>query len=602
MERSNFANILITTRLLPYFNSDNVLAMKSCIFGELGCANEREFLCKVLTMIYGSLSNKSTTTIKNKAVEIADLQAVALPVSSVNTKQAMATTVYKYIEDKYQDSLSNLNSDVIDHIGTFLTKQESISFGYLNKQLYIESQKLSYLVKRCKDSDSETPFGLDHRSVSRLLWSKSSAYSYNFPTHLSVSNFSTINSNIAYAWEKILTKDYFNNFFLRLNYLTCFQLEFVEHIPVSLLFNNKCNFYDSDESREYIEEFSISGQFKDDGDAKKVEAGFNNFCQKMEKYKQVNNGKNIRKIKCFRFNVEKASKNHFNWGRIGVDPADEKWIVPDSLKKLFLSCCELSDSIIIGCGIDRLGINSLAELQALFHPKLKHFGFEKGDFSGSNIVNISDEECKQLGAIGNLEEIEMYHGVMKSWRMDWAADNISLFNVLNFFDKLQMRRNIKRYIINWKAHHDSHERDELLTKLFFTDCEKYPLLKTVVFKITNHNSVASVLEYLVNHKKEIFVDKEIKFKLKYLEKIELEMDAKHRFLGGFGRIPPLLDGEDEDGDDFVANEQFVIEKRVITIYNAEECIQHIERNMSDWCDKIIAAKQTVSGRKVVLVL
>ena len=43
MERLNFANVLITTRLLPHFSCDNVAAMKSCILHELKCETEGEF-------------------------------------------------------------------------------------------------------------------------------------------------------------------------------------------------------------------------------------------------------------------------------------------------------------------------------------------------------------------------------------------------------------------------------------------------------------------------------------------------------------------------------------------------------------------------------
>ena len=635
MERSNFANVLITTRLIPYFNSDNVAAMKSCIFVELGCTNEAEFLCKVLTMIYGSLSNKSTTIIKNKAVKIADSQSFSL--SSANTKSMKndndiynintvhqlqlqtqsnasthATSVYKYVKDKYNDSLSNSTSDVIDHIGTFLTKQESILFGYLNKQLYIETQKLSYLLKQCKDSK---PFVLNDSSVSKLLWSVSSSYSYNFPRHLEIANYG--HGYLKYWWKKIVQRDYFNNFFLRLNYLTCNRLELIEYIPINLLFNNKCNFYDSDESREYIEEFSISGQFKDDENSNKIESSFDKFYQKIEKYKKMDDG-NTRKIKCFRFNVEKVSK--YKYGRIGLDMDGEAWKMPNTLKQVFLSCCEISESIMVECSIDRLGINSLDELKALFHPNLKRFGFKKGVFSDainiSDISDITDKKCSQLDTvnIGNkLEEIEMTHGVMKSWRMNWTADNKCLFNVLDFFDRLKLRKNIRRYIINWKAYYDrdSDQRDELLNRLFFKDCDKYLLLERVVFKITNYDGLASIMEYLINNKKKIFVDKEIKFKLKHLKTIHIEIDAKHKFLSGFGRLPrldPMLslddenDENDENDDDFVVNEKFVVDEWVIKITNAGECIEYIDRNVSDWCNKILAANKSIGGRRVVLVL
>ena len=46
-------------------------------------------------------------------------------------------TMYKYMQQQYNDPLSQLHSDIIDYFGTFLSKQESIELGYLNRQLYI---------------------------------------------------------------------------------------------------------------------------------------------------------------------------------------------------------------------------------------------------------------------------------------------------------------------------------------------------------------------------------------------------------------------------------------------------------------------------------
>ena len=622
MERSNFANVLVTTRLLQYFNSDNVAVIKSCILAELGCENDKEFLCKILTMIHGSLSNKSTTIIKNKAVEIADLQLptqkMMIPQhtltessSSSNTKDTNdnnhiseslaipeAKSIYKYVEEKYNDLLSNLNGNVIDHLGSFLTKKESISLGYLNKQLYIETQKLSYLLKRCKDSDEDNPFKLNKNFVSTLLWSMSSAYSYSFPTHLKLG--AIYGASLKYSCKKIFKRDFFNNFFLRLNYLKCNWLEMLGYVPINLLFNGKCNFYDSIESRKYIQELNISGSFDDeDINREKIEAGFDRFCQKLDEYKKLN-GNNMRKIKRLRFNVEKGS-THDEFGRWGwrARDYDEGWTMPKKLKKLFLSCCSVSHSIYIDCEIDRLGINNINEFKQIFHPNLKSFCFKQGSFTFDSNINDDDdddEKGESKRQSGMLEEIEMSHGVMQSWQMDWSVDNVSLFNVLNTLDKFEMRRNIKRYIINWKADSQSNERDELLDKLFFQDYKKHPLLKRIVFRIGSSYTLSSVLEYLIENRKELFVTKDIKLKLKCFEAIELEIEGRHADFGGYG-YSSMKDRNSKDN--FVVNEQFTVDKRVVKINNPGECIEHVERNMTDWYEKVVEANQTIGGRKVV---
>ena len=74
MDRSKFSNIIATTRLLPHFSRNNITALKLCIFEQLGCENESQFLCKALNSLYKTMSVQSTATIKHKAIEIADSQ------------------------------------------------------------------------------------------------------------------------------------------------------------------------------------------------------------------------------------------------------------------------------------------------------------------------------------------------------------------------------------------------------------------------------------------------------------------------------------------------------------------------------------------------
>ena len=154
MDRGPLSNILAATRLLPHFSQQNLHEMKSCIFEQLGCKNEYDFISKALNAFYKTMSVESTSIIKAKAIEIADSQSIEesmeLKQSLINSdkssdKRGKETcnnhvTVYKHIQVQYRDPLSQLHSDIIDYLGTFLTKQESIHFGYLNKQLYIETQ------------------------------------------------------------------------------------------------------------------------------------------------------------------------------------------------------------------------------------------------------------------------------------------------------------------------------------------------------------------------------------------------------------------------------------------------------------------------------
>ena len=67
-------------------------------------------------------------------------------------------------------------------MGTFLSKKQSIEFGYLNKQLYIETltQKQSYLAIRCNGSC----FHLNNARIDRMISTRSDGFDYCFGKHL----------------------------------------------------------------------------------------------------------------------------------------------------------------------------------------------------------------------------------------------------------------------------------------------------------------------------------------------------------------------------------------------------------------------------------
>ena len=52
MDQTRLSNVLSTTRLLPHFSQENVDIMKLCIFEQLGCQSESEFICKALNSMY----------------------------------------------------------------------------------------------------------------------------------------------------------------------------------------------------------------------------------------------------------------------------------------------------------------------------------------------------------------------------------------------------------------------------------------------------------------------------------------------------------------------------------------------------------------------
>ena len=83
MDRSSFANVIITTRLLKHFNVTNVGKFKNFLFAQLDCVRndqhesaETIFLCKVLTLIHKWMTPQSLAAIENKAIQISESQHI----------------------------------------------------------------------------------------------------------------------------------------------------------------------------------------------------------------------------------------------------------------------------------------------------------------------------------------------------------------------------------------------------------------------------------------------------------------------------------------------------------------------------------------------
>ena len=297
------------------------------------------------------------------------------------------------------------------------------------------------------------------------------------------------------------------------------------YIPINLLFNNKSNFYDNDESREYIPNLSINASW---GGSKphyqQYENGVEKFCKELKKYRKENGDNKMRKIKCFTFQCVLSScistlaivTQNFDHER--------RYMTPNGLKELFLTCANISESIDVGWCINALNINSLSDYEKIFHKNLKCFSFSFGVNSKSCSWTLPDDDNSNGDReleVGKLEELQMdAAGPYKEY--------------LDLFDKLKLRKNIKRYQLNLTgscAVRDPH----FLDKFLFQDCEKHKLLERVTIEIDNKNGLNKVFDYLIRYKQELFIKKEIKISLNNFKAIELQFrtfdDKMHGWLG-----------------------------------------------------------------------
>ena len=178
------------------------------VLEQLSCDNESQFVCKLLNSMYGSLS---VEFIRNKAMEIADSQLII----SKEEVHHNINILNNNIMIDYQNYPVILLI-ILDHF----KKKEGIEFGYFNKQLFIETQKYSYLSKRNSNSivtnwnDCANMRDLIIRMVRLCLGERGVNLKYN----------------------QAPKEEYFDNFFRGLVSLDCYDITWMFYIPIEILF------------------------------------------------------------------------------------------------------------------------------------------------------------------------------------------------------------------------------------------------------------------------------------------------------------------------------------------------------------------------------
>ena len=508
MECSKLSHIISTTRLLPHFSPTNINVMKLCIFDQLGIDTESQFLAMALKALDKSLSPESLSIIRTKAIEIAKTQLMEHGPSITNTKTTLnvkprspqsSMTVHKYIEKQNDSALCSLHSDIIDYFGTFLTKQESIEFGYLNKHLFIETQKQSYLSKRCKDD----MFRFHSNKCIKVLIGKNDAFNYTFPRSLML--------ELAYCYSNMVQKvPFFNNFFRRLSVLDCNSFSSLYCVPLNYLFIKNRNYYPNNESCDNIDLFRLRGCLKTDkrhkeARIKQVDTICKNFDRLISDHSSDDK---IRGIKQFEFEFDRsmADMNLFE-------------------KRLLLRFGNISKSIHLLH--TSLTLATVSELTSIFHPDLRHIYF---DYKSQIMINID---------MKNIENsVGMVAASLESIGFDTRKQETipSCIDTLNQFDKFGIRRSIKQYTVHWSPPFlfgpelvilGIGDAVDIFDKIFFQDYDKHRLLESIIIKYQDNTfllGTARLLLYFHQHYKKLFVER--KLYLQHFHTIEVEMNNK----------------------------------------------------------------------------
>ena len=173
-------NVISITRLLKHFDDKHLVEFKRNLYSIIDVSDDNQFLCKILPLIQKSLlTAENMESLKRSVIQMAQQQQIHKDNNlHHNIDNKNNTTVYKVVQQSYNDKLSRLHSSMISQIGSYLNKQDSIKIGHLNKQLYIESQKLSYLKQRRNDE-----FAINHNTLDRLASPVSNPFAYCLPNY-----------------------------------------------------------------------------------------------------------------------------------------------------------------------------------------------------------------------------------------------------------------------------------------------------------------------------------------------------------------------------------------------------------------------------------
>ena len=523
MECSQHSSVLAIVRLLEHFNDENAAEFKQSLFEHLNLESESQFLCVVLKKLCKSLPSQSLQLLKEKAIQIAESQSVAespnIPTCDNNENDAYADcsninkiSVYKYIQTKlHKSNVCRLPHDIIDHIGSYLNKIESIEFGYLNKQLYIETQKQSYLIKRENDGQ----FYLNQKMLNRLLWSQTNPYPYSFPTDLRMqfsSEFELVANNkysvnecgIPIEYISIVSSHWFSTLFSRVTKLHCVSNIFLPLIPIAKLFNNSIFLLEYLHLCLSVPTWPPNKMYN----VEMLNKNVDKFCTNYKNYfvkkceKNINNIRHINQLKLT--GSTRCHKDHSKRVAMVLSP----------------NYChlEMENSTI--------QIKTIEEILTIFHKNLISLSvvdttFEFGDGNEKNVVTKLRNSYLDL----NLNKSQNTRQ-LKYITIDTVCFSgyKQLFKILDIIDA---RVSVESYCISWDVddmleYLNGNISDDvtpeqlfdvedlqLLDSIFYHDNNKHPNLKKLKMRLQDDASLhclAIMFLYLIAKKEEILIN------------------------------------------------------------------------------------------------
>ena len=217
MTSSVLSKVIHTKKLLDDLGDDDVKKVQQKFKCLLNCQTDGEFLGTILVLIFRHVNQDTIVALKDLAIQLSE--------NSKKKKRHKKSSSQTHVPSM---SLSDLSSNTIDYLGSFLTMKERNYLGLLNRQLFIETQKSSFLL----NSHNELLLGIDEYTVPNQNLSFMALYPTQISLYLSGSSTNTARSdpfNLAR----------FESFFTCVHTIKCFHFSWLPFIPIHVLFNMK---------------------------------------------------------------------------------------------------------------------------------------------------------------------------------------------------------------------------------------------------------------------------------------------------------------------------------------------------------------------------
>lgn len=164
--KSRRAYVVEIAQLLTMMNEHDIVKFKSILFKELGYKNEMDFIARMIFNLHlqQKLSSNTMVTLLDGASSIITRRDTSKNMIKVNQVNLIKNNHFISI-----NFLSKLPSNTFAQIGSFLTKSDSLKFGLVNRQFYIETQKKSFLLLHSKENNEMmTCFGMVGQSKTQV--------------------------------------------------------------------------------------------------------------------------------------------------------------------------------------------------------------------------------------------------------------------------------------------------------------------------------------------------------------------------------------------------------------------------------------------------